>query len=161
MVSIPDTAFFAAWTILTIDQSYDRPKLDVQGNDKTIAMGVVNTMGFGVYIYQNPPNVTVNNVEIEKFTFETVDSLKLLILNVKNIGDGIGYSSTYVDLTNLSTGKITKLYAKKFTILPQYTRFLKFVIPADIEKGKYSAVGVLDFGSKEEIKAAEIEFEIP
>lgn len=160
LISIPDTAFYSAWTILTIDQTYDRPKLDIQASDKTIGFGVFNTMGFGVFLYQNPPNVKVNDVEIQKFFLEITDSTKKLIMDVKNVGDGIGYSAAYIDLTNLATGKITKINPVKFTILPQYIRILQFPLPAELEKGKYSGVGVLDFGSKEEIKAAEIEFKI-
>ena len=55
----------------------------------------------------------------------------------------------------------SKLPEKRFTILPQFYRDFYFDLPANLAKGKYSAVGVLDFGSKEEIVVAEVEFTIP
>lgn len=160
LITIPDTAFFAAWSIVALDQVSDRPKLDVEPSDKNIAFGVINTIGFGVYVFQNPPNVKINNVEIKKFTLSEKDSVKIITMEVKNTGDGIGYSTAYVELTNLNNGKTQKLPVTRFTILPQFEREFSFLIPKIIEKGKYSVVGVLDFGSKEEIKAAELEFEI-
>ena len=35
-----------------------------------------------------------------------------------------------------------------------------FDLPADIEKGPYSAMAVLDFGNKEELQTAELEFTV-
>jgi hypothetical protein len=161
LITIPDTAFYSAWTILTIDKALDKKPMDLQGDEKTINFGIFNSIGFGVFLYQNPPNVKVNNVEIQKFSLETNgQNKKEFIMDLKNTGDGIGYSTAYIDLTNINTGKITKVKPKKFTILPQYRRVLKFEMPANMETGKYSGVGVLDFGSKDEIKAAELDFEI-
>ena len=81
-------------------------------------------------------------------------------LSVKNTGDGISYCTSYLELTNLKTGEQKKLQAKKFTILPQYSREFNYELGDDILPGKYSAVGVIDYGNKEELVAAELEFEI-
>lgn len=162
-ISIPDQeeSNIAAWTIMTIDQSVDRKPLDVKPGENTMAFGIMNTMGFGIWIYQNPPNVKTQNVEIQSFTFENNEGKRNLRMIVKNTGDGIGYSTSYVELTNLSTGKQIRLNEKRFTILPSFTRDFGYDITDDIPKGKYSAIGVIDFGSKELIQAAEVEFEIP
>ena len=58
------------------------------------------------------------------------------------------------------TGSQDRLPVKHFTILPELIRDFKFNLPHTLEPGRYSAVGVLDFGSTEEIQAAELEFEI-
>lgn len=161
IISIPDTAYFSAWTILTIDQIVDRPPLSqTEGSEKTYAFGIYNSMGFAVYLFQNPPNVKNNNIEIQKFTFTETDLRKDLNLEIKNVGDGIAYSASYAEITNLSNGKTTKLKTERFNLLPLYKREISFVLPETVEPGKYSAVGIVDFGSKEEIKAAELEFEI-
>tara|TARA_B100000780_G_scaffold274794_1_gene240356 strand:- start:308 stop:463 length:156 start_codon:yes stop_codon:yes gene_type:complete len=49
---------------------------------------------------------------------------------------------------------------KNFTIVPDLTRDFIFNLPQTLQKGKYLAVGVLDYESSEEIQAAKLEFEI-
>ncbi|MFA6923980.1 MAG: DUF916 domain-containing protein [Bacteroidales bacterium] len=163
-VNIPatDDGYKAAWCILMVNQQEEKKDIDVKGNEKTIAFGVIPLISFGIYIYQNPPNVLVNKVEIQNFKLISSDTSKVKTLNLraKNTGDGISFSSCYVELTNTNIGKQNKLLVKKFTILPGETRDFTFDLPDNLEKGKYSAIGVLDFGSNEEIETAEIEFEI-
>jgi len=164
VVSIPDTVNYSAWTIITVDEANERPKMDVSNSGNTIAMGITPSIGFGVYIYQNPPNVKTNNVDILKFYIENKkgkDTSKCFVMEVKNTGDGIGYSAAYVEATNLSNGKKVRTPAIKFTILPQYSRDIYIKFPIALTSGKYSAIGVVDFGSKDEINGQELEFTIP
>jgi len=58
----------------------------------------------------------------------------------------------------VKTGAQRKLPVKQFTILPGFTRVFSFPLPEDLPKGKYSSVGVMDFGNKEHVEAAELEF---
>jgi hypothetical protein len=161
-IDIPatDEGSLAAWTIMMVDQVAERPAISYKGDDKTMALGVLPSIGFGVYVYQNPPNVKMNDVEIQKFAY--LDSLgkKNLSLKVKNIGDGIGFCTSYVELTGLSDGKKQKLNVKQYTILPGFYRDFFYELPKGIPKGKYSAVGVIDYSNEQEIKAAELEFTI-
>jgi hypothetical protein len=163
VISIPDEedGYRAAWTIVTVDQVIDRPPLDVKNKGNTMAMGIYPSIGFGVYIYQNPPNVKINSVEIQKFFIDTINGKNIIKMEVKNTGDGIGYCSSYAELTNYKTGKITRLNEKKFTVLPLYSRDFNFELPEKLESGKYSAVGVVDFGSKDQLVVAELEFVVP
>jgi len=164
-LQVPDNeeGYKAAWGLLLINQISERQTLDdLQKSDKSVALGIIPTYSFGVYIYQNPPNVSINKVEIQNFKFATDTANKKLIeITAKNVGDGISQCASYVELTNINTGKQQKLLVKRFTVLPGYTRNFRFELPKDMAKGKYSAVGVLDFGSKDEIEAAELEFTIP
>ena len=100
IITIPDEpeSYKSGWTIVTIDQSIDRKPLDFKAEDKTITMGVNNTFGFGVYVYQNPPNVKNNSVEIEKFVLINDKDKKTLRMDVKNTGDGIGYCQTMLNI---------------------------------------------------------------
>ena len=161
-ITVPsdETGSVAAWTVMAVDQVVEKPALSFKGDDKTIALGIIPSFGFGIYIYQNPPNVKVNEVEIQKFSFKDSTGKKNLSLEVKNVGDGIGFCSSYVELTSLNTGKKQKLKVKQFTILPGFYRDFSYELPADIPKGKYSAVGVVDFGNEQEIKAAELDLSI-
>ncbi len=161
-IAIPDSedAYCAMWTIVAIDQVIDRPPLDLNPHPNRLSMGVIPSIGFGVYIYQNPPNVKVNKITVEYFQFVEKDNKRLFELKVKNMGDGISYCTSYVSITNLNTGEQKKIPVKKFTILPQFVRTFKIDLPSDLLPGKYTAVGVVDFGNEEEMIAAESNFEI-
>lgn len=164
-VDIPpgDATAIAMWTTLVLDQMLERPKLEVPGtNNNALALGISTGIGFGVNIHQNPPNVVVNSVEIQSLRYEKAEQKKgnLLIMKAKNTGDGIGYCLYYIELTNLLTGKQNKLKVKQFGILPGYEKEFGFELPKELEKGKYSALAVLDFGNKDELQTAELEFTI-
>ena len=122
--------------------------------------GIVPTFAFGIFAYQNPPNVLTNNIEFTEFKFLENDAVNKLLIEVQNQGDGIAYCTSYIDLTNLDSGEQQRLRVKNFTIVPDLIRDFVFNLPQTLEKGKYLAIGVLDYESSEEIQAAKLEFEI-
>jgi hypothetical protein len=159
VVPITEEGQKAAWTIVMVEQQVPRDLLDPTDKDGgTVAFGVVPTYAFGVFVYQNPPNVDNNNVDITNFKFNKVDSLYNIKINAKNIGDGIAYCMAYVDITNISTGFQKRLLVKRFTIVPGLEREFRFRLPNDLPKGDYIAVGVIDYKNAEEIKAAKTKF---
>ena len=162
-VSVPsdDNGRKAAWSILMIEQEAPRNNLvNTKKDGNTVAFGIVPTFAFGIFAYQNPPNVLTNNIEFIEFQFLENDAVNKLLLEVQNKGDGIAYCTSYIDLTNLDTGEQQRLRVKNFTIVPDLTRDFIFNLPQTLQKGKYLAVGVLDYESSEEIQAAKLEFEI-
>lgn len=162
-VSVPsdDSGRKAAWSILMVEQQAPRSNLlNTQKDGNTIALGIVPTFAFGVFAYQNPPNVLVNKVEFTDFQLKDVITGKALYIEVQNQGDGIAYCTSYIDLTNLDTGDQQRLKVKNFTIVPELVRDFNFTLPENLPKGKYLAVGVLDYESSDEIQAARMEFEI-
>ena len=162
-ISVPsdDNGRKAAWSILMIEQEAPRNNLvNTKKDGNTVAFGIVPTFAFGIFAYQNPPNVLTNNIEFTEFQFLENDAVNKLLLEVQNKGDGIAYCTSYIDLTNLDTGEQQRLRVKNFTIVPDLTRDFIFNLPQTLQKGKYLAVGVLDYDSSEEIQAAKLEFEI-
>lgn len=161
-VSVPnsDEGRKAAWSILMVEQEAPRTTLlNTQQNNNTVALGVIPTFAFGIFAYQNPPNVIRNKIEFTDFQLKDIDTIKTLYLEVQNNGDGIAYCTSYIDLTNLDTGEQQRLKVKKFTIIPELIRDFSFSLKG-LKKGKYLAVGVLDYEDSEEIQAAKLEFEI-
>ena len=161
-VSVPNNSDGdkAAWSILMVEQVAPRKSLDnTNGNNNTIALGVVPTFAFGIFAYQNPPGVIDNKIEFKDFQLKSGKTAKFLHLEVQNTGDGIAYCTSYIDLTNLDTGVQQRLKVKKFTIVPDLIRDFSFSLKG-LGKGKYLAVGVLDYENSEEIQAAKLEFEI-
>ena len=161
-VRIPndETGNFAAWTLISVDNIKAKTPLSAGNDPKSMSIGVNPNFGFGIYVFQNPPNVAVNNVEIQKVRFLDSAGVKNVIMNVRNVGDGIGFCTSYLELTSLNTGKKMKLGTKQFTILPQYFRDFSYELPKDLPKGKYSAIGVIDYGNEDDIKIAEINLTI-
>jgi hypothetical protein len=164
-VDIPpgDSMAISMWTVMEIDQVTDREKLEVPNLSKNaIGMGVKNSFGFGIQIFQNPPNVTVSNVEFTnlKFIKKTDKKGNSIYVNTHNKGSGIAYSLFYLELTNLVTGKVNKMKVKQYAIFPGFKKDFTYELPANLEKGPYSVMAVLDFGDKEELQTAELEFNI-
>lgn len=161
-VDIPpgDAYAIAMWTTLALDEVIDRKKLEVPSSNNTVAMGINASVGFGIHIYQNPPNVIANSVDIQnmKYNKPTAKAAGSIAMKAKNTGDGIGYCLYYLELTELLTGKQTKFKVKQFGILPGYEKEFTFDIPTTLPKGKYSALAVIDFGDKNELRTAELDF---
>jgi hypothetical protein len=162
-VSIPgdEEGDRAAWSIIMIEQEEPRTSIEPpKKGEGTVALGVIPTFAFGVFVYQNPPNVSSNAVDITNFTIANKDTVTYVTIEAENKGNGIAYCTSYIDLTNLENGKQQRLLVKRFTIVPELVRDFNFTLPPSLEKGKYLAVGVLDFEGSEEIQVAEMEFEI-
>tara|TARA_B100000780_G_scaffold274794_1_gene240357 strand:- start:518 stop:1168 length:651 start_codon:yes stop_codon:yes gene_type:complete len=93
-VSVPsdDNGRKAAWSILIIEQEAPRNNLvNTKKDGNTVAFGIVPTFAFGIFVYQNPPNVLTNNIEFTEFQFLENDAVNKLLLEVQNKGDGIAY----------------------------------------------------------------------
>lgn len=151
----------AAWGILLIEQQEEKKVLDPgNASENTVAFGITPSYAFGVWLYQNPPQVENMKVDIIDFSYEKQLDQKLLFLNVENKGDGISFCNAYVEITNTNTGDQNILGGKRYTVLPGYKRSFIFELPNDLTNGKYSAVGVIDYNSVEELVAAELEFVI-
>jgi hypothetical protein len=163
-LNVPDVpeAYRAKWGLLYVNQVIERKTIDITPGDNKIGMGVVPSFGFGISIYQNPPNVAVKKVEIQGLANITKagEDHVVIQLKAKNTGDGISFCTTYAEIVNSKNGKKQKFGKKSFTALPGHERVFNFDLPKDLEKGHYTCIGVLDFGSKEELEAAELEFDV-
>jgi hypothetical protein len=163
VVNVPEGAEGekAGWCILMVEQEEPKEALEIAGGNKdVIGFGVKPTFAFGVYIYQNPPNVNNANVDIVDFTHNQLDSLNVVSIQTTNKGDGIAYCTSYIDITNFDTGEQDRLMVKRFTILPGVTRDFKFRLDAKLPKGNYGAIGVIDYEGAAEIQAAKMKFKI-
>jgi hypothetical protein len=80
---------------------------------------------------------------------------------MKNAGETFLKCNSYIELTNLSTGETKRVTTRGFTMLPALNRNTSFRIPNDIPPGRYSVLAVMDYGSRDEVEAAEMEIIIP
>ena len=160
-----DTNEISMWTLLIVDQVVNKnKKLELpKSNANALAMGINVGMGFGVRIYQNPPNVKITDVEILKLAYAAPKSKKnkgQLLIDLENMGDGISYCLNYIEMTHFATGKQTKYKVNQLSLMPKNKKQVKFDLPSELSPGKYSAVVVIDFGDKDNLQTAEIEFKL-
>ncbi|MGV3507941.1 MAG: molecular chaperone [Sphingobacteriaceae bacterium] len=129
---------------------------------KDVGMGILETVQFVVHVFQTPPNVTFKQAEIMSLKQLPGDnpSERTISLVTKNTGEAILDCAAYIEYVNLGTGKKERMKPAAFTVLPGGSREMMFALPSTIEKGKYSLTGVVDFGSKDEVQAAELELDI-
>ena len=148
-------AFIARWAVTYIRLA-EETRGQQEGSDGLI-VNLNQSYRFGVYVFQTPPSATYAKGELIDFKFEN-DELKL---RLRNLGETFLKCNSYAELTNLQTGEVARLKSRNFTVLPASNRDVSFIIPKSYKPGTYSVLGVLDYGNRDEIEAAEIEITIP
>jgi P pilus assembly chaperone PapD len=163
LMQVPSTpeANKVKWAAMQVKLTKEKKGSDVKDKD-AIGMGITETFQFIVHVFQSPPTVTFKSAEINNFSeiTEAKDTMRVLALRVKNNGEAILDCASYMELTNTSTGDEQRQKPFAFTLLPGAERQIKFYLPRSLAKGKYSVLGVVDYGSKENVQAAEIELNI-
>jgi|TARA_B100000965_G_scaffold374366_1_gene365592 P pilus assembly chaperone PapD len=148
------SALVARWAVAYIRLSEE--KQSTQENSDGLIVNLNQAYRFGVYIFQTPPNAVFAKGELIDFTQQEDQ----LVLRLRNVGETFLKCNSYAEFTNLQTGEITRLKPRNFTVLPASNRDVTFIIPKDYPPGRYSVLGVLDYGNRDEVAAAEIEIEI-
>lgn len=150
----------AAWGMIMIEQ-VDANNIAINSQTKEVAAepGFTPALAYGVWLYQNPPKAE-NNIDITNFIIGNTEKNKGIFLKVKNKGDGISICNPYVEITNLTTGELIIIEGKQYTILPGSKQTLVFELEEELPKGSYSAMGIVDRGTEEEMVATELEFKI-
>lgn len=164
LMQVPNTADAnkAKWATMMVKLARERKSPGDM--DKEHGFGINQTFQFVIHIFQQPPSVTEKKGEIYDFKIleeSARDSLRQLELQFMNTGEAILDCASYVELTNLTNGETQRLKLKAFTVLPDGARKVVFDLPADLPAGKYSVMGVVDYGSDKEVQAAELSLEIP
>jgi P pilus assembly chaperone PapD len=148
------------WGTMMLKLTKERSEATDVGKDG-VGMGILETFQFVVHIFQTPPSVTLKQAEITSFKEASEkDTVKTLEIITKNTGDAILDCASYVEYTNLSTGNEQRSKPAAFTVLPGGSRLMRFCVPADLPKGKYTATAVVDIGRKDALQAAEMDIDI-
>lgn len=97
------------------------------------------------------PQIEITNMKFDK-------EMKVLQLEFNNEGNiwVNGEVNTY--LLNQSTGEESTLPNSYFYTMPGDRRIMHLSLPEELEKGKYTATVMLDYGDSENMEAAELEF---
>lgn len=130
-------------------------------NKKGAAIKISLRMAVKVYI-----NLAIDNskdIEIENLFDTTIVSpdkkrIRNLCLNFKNTGELWLDGNIKWQILNESTGKEIKIKPTNFFSLPGDNRYQFVPLPENLEKGKYSATAIINYGNNDELKIAQLEF---
>lgn len=157
-LSIPDSAGAAdemKWSMLFVETVEENTAQAA----KNATAAVQNLLRIGIHIYQTPPSLT--DKQIKAFDIKPVagDDKKYQLV-CQNTGNVMIQCKSYLELASMSDGQKIKLDPIDFPMFPQQRRLVTFELPANIQKGKYSALAVLDGGEDISLEAVESVVEI-
>jgi len=148
----------AKWAVMQLDVSVEKNKNEANQNTGVV---LSETMKLVIHIFQTPPNLSISKAEIINFKElkNAGDSARTIVLETKNTGETILVCNPYIELNNMMTGEKQNIKTYPFTLLPTANRDVEFVLPGNLKKGKYSLIGVVDFGNKKNVQS-KMEIEI-
>jgi hypothetical protein len=154
------------WAMLFIETVEEQKNVTAT----TAQAAVRNLLRIGVHIYQTPPSLTDKQVKVFELSAapkspeskepnapKEPDAYRLLC---QNTGQLMLECKSYLELASMADGKKIKLDPVEFPVFPQQRRYVTFELPADLPKGKYSAMAVLDAGEDLSLEAVESVIEV-
>jgi len=110
----------------------------------------------GIKIYRKSRDPEVKKVEIENLAYD--NETNSLVLTFSNAGNIWINGSVNASLFNQTTGKESNIEAIDFYTMPGDRRIMHIPFQHTLEKGKYTATVMLDYGDDTTIEAAELQF---
>ena len=159
ILQLPDSpeAAKVVWATTLIRLARERTQPPGLGED-AMGFGIMHTFQFVIHVFQTPPSVTFKDARILAFKDSGKDDVgkRTLMLHLENTGEAIIDVAAYIELTNLRTGETIRERARAFTTLPGHSRKMNFNLPENLVPGDYSILGVVDYGDREAVIAAEL-----
>ncbi|ASB49113.1 hypothetical protein CDL62_08155 [Alkalitalea saponilacus] len=150
------------WAVGQVRLATERTALEERGDNVT-GMQIIQTFEFLFHVFQTPPALE-NMREASVLSFRDVtgpdDSGKVLRMEVENTGRAIIDCAPYLDIVNATTGESQRIMNRAFTVLPGGKREINFRLPEDFPPGRYSILGIIDYGSRTDLAGAELDLVI-
>jgi P pilus assembly chaperone PapD len=110
----------------------------------------------GIKIYRKGNAAEIKKIEIENLAYDK--ETNSLVLTFSNAGNIWINGSVNASLFNQTTGKESNMEAIDFYTMPADRRIMSIPLQHTLEKGRYTATVMLDYGDETTIEAAELEF---
>ncbi len=125
------------------------------------------TVRMGVKLYHSFEQQDNRDIEIIDFADKTVaadnktkaPALRCLDLLLNNTGKTWIEGKIKWELLDEKTGEKTKLEPLDFYSIPGDKRTVRKVLPGDLKRGRYNATAIINYGERDELKVAELEFD--
>lgn len=102
--------------------------------------------------------LSAKNKKLEIADLAYTKTKSTLDLTFNNLGDVWADGKIYTDLVNTKNGKKTSLDAIVFYTMPGNKREVSIALPAGLEKGKYTASVMIDYGDSDNLELGELNF---
>jgi hypothetical protein len=163
-IQVPSTpdAMSVRWAVGQMRLASERTAIEERGANVT-GIQILQTFQFLFHVFQTPPSMqNLKEATLLSFTDVTKsnDSNKELRMEVKNSGQAIIDCVPYIDILNTASGETKRVMNKPFSVLPGGVREVFFNLTDELAKGKYSIIGIVDYGSKTDLAGAEIELTV-
>ncbi len=122
---------------------------------------IIVTVRMGVKIYYSHVTAPQRSIEIVNFSHmksHIEGAQDQLELKIDNLSDTWVKGNVKVELLNTSNGKKLFLDEVEFHQLPGDKRLVRLKLPAKADKGKYNATAIVNYGDRDELKVAELDF---
>lgn len=143
------------WAMLFVETVEEKLPADAAKKQATIN----NLLRIAIHIYQTPPTLTNKQVKVISLK-RAYDNSNTYRLFCQNTGNVMLQCKSYLELSSLIDGKKTKLDPIEYPLFPEQKRYVVFRLPANLAKGKYSALAVIDLGEDIPLEAMESEVEM-
>jgi P pilus assembly chaperone PapD len=110
----------------------------------------------GIKLFHKLPSAKNKKLEISNLVYGK--SKSTLELSFDNLGDLWADGKIFTDLVNTQNGKKTTLDAVIFYTMPGNKREVTIPLPAGLEKGKYTASVMIDYGDRDNLELGELNF---
>lgn len=110
----------------------------------------------GIKLFHKLPSGKNKKLEISNLTYKK--SSPNLDLIFDNLGELWADGKIYTDLVNTQNGKKTSLETLVFYTMPGNKREVSIALPAGLEKGKYTASVMIDYGDRDNLELGELNF---
>lgn len=118
------------------------------------------TVRMGVKLYHSFTPTEVRDIEILdlKDVKDSSNTAGMLEMTLKNTGKSWLEGKIKWELLNTQNGDKRKLEDQDIYSLPGDLRIVRQPLPANLPKGRYTVTAVINYGNKDELKVAELEF---
>lgn len=117
------------------------------------------TVRMGIKLYHAFSNGEEKNLEVLNFR-DILPSNDSGFLELELANTGKTWLDTKIkwELLNTQTGAKVKLDDQDVYSLPGDKRFVRLKLPSNLKKGNYNATAIINYGDKDQLKVAELEF---
>jgi hypothetical protein len=122
---------------------------------QTLQTQIRELLRIGIHVYQTPLNLNRKSAKTISFR-EVADTEKNTYeLKMRNTGNVMIRCRSYLELTDVATGKTYKTAPIEYPVFPEGVRKVRFTLDKEIPQGTYSALAILDLGEDVPLEAME------
>jgi len=156
---VPNDNYSTKWAVLFVESAVE--KTGAKAIDKNVQMGINVAVRIAVPIFQSPASNTLYKGTIEKITETILDNnTRKYESQVINLGDKILNCKVYFTIASVATAEEITSDPIEFSLLPESTKKVDYVLDKPLAKGQYSVTAILDYGYNDNLEGVQLDIEV-